>query len=68
MIKLIEKIVFSGANGTILIIPLIILIYVAFGQVEEFISIAKEIWREGESNGFKYENPNKRRRAGQEQF
>lgn len=46
---LVSWIVFSGINGTILIIPLIILIYVAFGQVKEFISMAKEIFREGES-------------------
>lgn len=49
MIKLIEKIAFSGANGKVLIVPLIILLYMTFGQVQEFVSMAKEIWREGEN-------------------
>ena len=46
MISLIEKIVFSGANGRILIIPLILLIYVVVGQVVEFVGMAREIFKE----------------------
>lgn len=46
---LVSRIVFSGVNGTILIIPLTILLYITFGQVKEFITIAKEVWREGEN-------------------
>ncbi len=46
---LVSRIVFSGVNGTILIIPLTILLYITFGQVQEFVSMAKEIWREGEN-------------------
>lgn len=56
MIKLIEKIVFSGVNGTILIIPLIILIYVTFGQVQEFITIAKKYGERRRIDGFSFKD------------
>lgn len=45
VVKTVERIVFSGVNGTVLIIPLIILIYVAVGQAREFTSMAREIFK-----------------------
>ena len=41
--KVIEKIVFSGVDGTILIIPIIILLRVIYGQVLETIELFKEV-------------------------
>lgn len=44
----VERIVFSGINGKILIPLLIILLWVAVGQVEEFIEITEQIFKEEE--------------------
>lgn len=44
--RAVEKIVFSGVNGKILIIPLIILLYLVYVQALEFIYITKKIYRE----------------------
>ena len=41
--KTVERIVFSGVNGKVLIIPLIILIYVMARQAREFTSMVREI-------------------------
>lgn len=46
MVKLIEKIVFSGVDGRVLLPLLIVLIYLAVGQVIAFIDEAQEIWRD----------------------
>lgn len=46
MVRLVERIVFSGVDGRILIVPLLVLIYVAVGQVGEFINMAKDIFNE----------------------
>lgn len=48
MIKLVERIVFSGIDGRALLPLLVILIYVAVGQVEEIIREIKKVWREVE--------------------
>lgn len=48
MARLVENIVFSGADGRALIPLLIILVFVIIGQVEEFITEVKEIWKEGD--------------------
>lgn len=44
----VEIIAFSGINGKILIPLLIILLWVAVGQAEEFIEITKQIFKEEE--------------------
>ncbi len=45
---LIARIVFSGADGRILILPLIVLIYFLFGQVREIkAEIIKAFRKEG---------------------
>lgn len=44
--KLVEKIVFSGVDGTILILPLLVLIYVIVGQAKDCIRMTREIFRE----------------------
>jgi len=44
----VERIVFSGINGKALIPLLIILLWVAVGQVEEFIETTKQIFKEEE--------------------
>lgn len=46
--NIIAKIVFSGIDGKILIIPLIALIYVLIGQAKEFKKEFNLIFREGE--------------------
>lgn len=46
MVRLVERIVFSGVDGRILIVPLLILIYVAVGQIMEFVDMAKDIFNE----------------------
>lgn len=48
MARLVERIAFSGVDGRVLIIPLAVLIYVAVGQVIEFVEMAKEIFNEQE--------------------
>ncbi|WP_312906814.1 hypothetical protein [Tissierella praeacuta] len=44
--KAVEKIVFSGVNGTILIIPMGILLYIMCGQVKEFVRVTKDILKD----------------------
>lgn len=46
--KVVEKIVLSGVDGRILIIPLLILLYAIIGQAKEAISMANEVFREEE--------------------
>lgn len=46
MIKFIEKIVFSGADGRALLPLLVVLIYATIGQVGEFINEVKRVWEE----------------------
>lgn len=46
LIKLIEKIVFSGVNGTILILPIIILLWFMFGQAKDCIKVVRKVWEE----------------------
>ena len=45
--NLVSKIVFTGINGTILIVPLMVLLYVLSGQVKDVKQVAKQILREG---------------------
>lgn len=45
MIRLVEKIVFSGANGRILIIPLLVLMYVVLGQAKDVVKEIRKVWR-----------------------
>lgn len=44
--KVVEKIVFSGVDGTILILPLMFLIYVIVGQAKDCIGVVRNILRE----------------------
>lgn len=44
--KLIEKIVCTGVDGTILILPMIFLIWILFGQAKDCIQTIRRIWRE----------------------
>lgn len=41
--NIVAKIVFSGVNGIILIVPLIIVLRVLYGQVVETITLFKEM-------------------------
>lgn len=43
---IIAKIVFSGVDGKILVVPLIILIWVMVGQAKEFNYVYKEVMKE----------------------
>ncbi|WP_236915714.1 hypothetical protein [Clostridium sp. Cult2] len=45
MIRIVEKIVFSGADGRILIIPLLVLIYVIIGQAKDVVKEIRKVWR-----------------------
>lgn len=45
--NLIEKIVLSGVDGTILIIPMGILLWIMYGQAKDFVKVARRILREG---------------------
>lgn len=45
MIRLVDKIVFSGADGRILIIPLVVLIWVLWGQAKDVVREIKKFWR-----------------------
>lgn len=47
MITLVEKIVDSGIDGRVLILPLTGLIYIVIGQAKDFIRVVKQIVREG---------------------
>lgn len=49
--KVVEKIVFSGVDGTILILPVIGLIWVTIGQAKDCIRVAKKVLREGVKEG-----------------
>lgn len=42
---LVSKIVFTGLNGTSLIIPLLILLYVLYGQAKDVKRVFKEVFR-----------------------
>lgn len=44
MARMVEKIVFSGANGKVVIIPLMILIWVMFGQAKDVMREIKKNW------------------------
>lgn len=44
--RAIEKIVFSGMNGTTLILPLFILLWVMWGQAKDCIETIKRVWKE----------------------
>lgn len=46
--NLIARIVFSGIDGRILIVPLIILMHVIIGQAKELKKEIKNIYKEGE--------------------
>ena len=46
MITLVEKIVFSGMNGTTLILPLFILLWFMWGQAKDCIEITKRVLEE----------------------
>lgn len=50
MITLVEKIVFSGIDGKVLILPLIGLIWFTIGQAKDFTEEVKEILREGKES------------------
>lgn len=41
--RLVAKIVFSGVNGTILILPLMIVLRVIWGQARETIELFREV-------------------------
>lgn len=45
--NLIAKIVFLGINGTILIPLIVFLLWKLLGQARDFVSITKQILREG---------------------
>lgn len=45
MIRLVERIVFSGVDGRILIIPLVVLIYVVIGQAKDVVKEIRKVWR-----------------------
>lgn len=44
--RTVEKIVLSGADGTILILPLMLLVYVIVGQAKDCVGVVKRVWRE----------------------
>lgn len=45
--SLVARFVFKGLNGTSLILPLLILLYVVYGQVKDFKRVFKQILNEG---------------------
>lgn len=47
----IEKIVSTGVNGTILILPLIGLMWVILGQAKDCIRLARKVFGEGVEEG-----------------
>jgi len=49
--NLVDKIVSSGIDGTILILPLIVLIWVLIGQAKDCIRIVRRVLREGVEEG-----------------
>ncbi|WP_236910153.1 hypothetical protein [Clostridium sp. Cult3] len=49
MIRFVERIVFSGVDGRVLLPLLIVLVFVIIGQAEEFIEEVKDVWKEGEN-------------------
>lgn len=46
MVRLVERIVFSGVDGRALIPLLAVLVYVTIGQAGEFIEEVKKVWQE----------------------
>lgn len=44
--RMVEKIVFSGVNGTILIPFLIILLWIMQGQAKDCFKIVRSVWEE----------------------
>lgn len=46
--NLVARVVFSGVNGKVLVIPLIILIWTMIGQAKEFNYAYEEAMKEGE--------------------
>lgn len=44
--RTVEKIVFSGVNGTILILPIIFLLWITWGQAKDCIRVIKKVWEE----------------------
>ena len=44
--KSVGKIVSTGVDGTILILPLMFLIYVIVGQAKDCVGVVKKVWRE----------------------
>lgn len=50
MVTLVEKIVFSGIDGTTLILPLFFLLWFFVGQVKDCIKVVKKVLQEGQEN------------------
>lgn len=48
MIKLVERMVFSGIDGRALLPLLAVLIYVVIGQAKEIVNEIKKVWQEVE--------------------
>ena len=44
--NLVSKIVFTGVNGTSLILPLVVLLYVLYGQAKDVKRVFIEVFRE----------------------
>lgn len=44
--KVVEKMVFSGIDGTILILPLFALIWFMIGQAKDCAKVIRRVWRE----------------------
>ena len=50
MITLVDKIVSSNVNGTILILPLIVLLWAFVGQAKDCVRVVKKVLREGQKS------------------
>lgn len=50
MITLVDKIVSSNVNGTILVLPLIGLLWFGLGQAKDCIKVVKQVLREGKES------------------
>lgn len=48
MVKLVERIVFSGVDGRVLLPLLVVLIHVVIGQAKEIVNEIKKVWQEVE--------------------
>lgn len=49
--RAVEKIVFSGIDGTILILPLFALIWFMIGQAKDCAKVIRRVWREEGEEG-----------------